>query len=262
MTAIYDWFGYALPMAERYPLIKQAGFDGVLLWWGVDFPGSEHRAAPALARGAALTVENIHTPFEGVNDLWRDNLNGDELTLRFLQCVTDCADFQIPAMVMHLADGDAPPPCAARGLDRIKRIAEKAERHGVRVALENLHKSAHLGFVLGHINSPCVGFCYDSGHHHCCNPEDDLLGEFGSRVMALHLHDNEGGDGHGAREGDTHQLPFDGTVDWPEVMAKIKQTGYTGVVALEVLNKRHEELSAEGFLRLACERAKRLEALL
>ena len=33
MIVIYDWFGYELPIKERYRLIKEAGFDGVLLWW-------------------------------------------------------------------------------------------------------------------------------------------------------------------------------------------------------------------------------------
>jgi len=33
MITIYDWFGYELPIKERYRLIKEAGFDGVLLWW-------------------------------------------------------------------------------------------------------------------------------------------------------------------------------------------------------------------------------------
>lgn len=28
MITIYDWFGYELPIKERYQLIKEAGFDG------------------------------------------------------------------------------------------------------------------------------------------------------------------------------------------------------------------------------------------
>ncbi len=38
MITIYDWFGYELPKKERYRLIKESGFDGVLMWW------SEHLA--------------------------------------------------------------------------------------------------------------------------------------------------------------------------------------------------------------------------
>ncbi len=32
MITIYNWFGYELTIKERYRLIKEAGFDGVLLW--------------------------------------------------------------------------------------------------------------------------------------------------------------------------------------------------------------------------------------
>ena len=31
MITIYDWFGYELPIKERYRLIREAGFDSVLL---------------------------------------------------------------------------------------------------------------------------------------------------------------------------------------------------------------------------------------
>lgn len=35
MITIFDWFGYELPTKKRYSLIKEAGFDGVLMWWSL-----------------------------------------------------------------------------------------------------------------------------------------------------------------------------------------------------------------------------------
>ncbi len=32
MIAVYDWFGYAVPIVTRYRLIKEAGFVGALMW--------------------------------------------------------------------------------------------------------------------------------------------------------------------------------------------------------------------------------------
>jgi hypothetical protein len=56
----------------------------------------------------------------------------------YLQCVKDCAEFEIPTMVVHLPDDDK--QYNALGLYRIKRIAEKAEQLGVNVAfLQNVH---------------------------------------------------------------------------------------------------------------------------
>lgn len=46
----------------------------------------------------------------------------------------------------------------------------------------------------------------------------DLLALYGHRLKALHLHDNGGSRGQ-------HRLPFDGGIDWPAVMKKLRQTG-------------------------------------
>lgn len=257
MIAIYDWFGYELPIKERYRLIKEAGFDGVLLWWsdgfGRDCFGlNDYRNGPQIAREAGLFIENIHTPVQNQNDLWLDNLDGETLTNCYLQCVADCAEFEIPTMVVHLPSEDN--PYNQLGLDRIKRITEKAEQLGVQVALENLRNFANLAYVLEQVDSPRIGFCYDCCHHNNYNPDHDLLSLYGQRLMALHLHDNGGSYAQ-------HQLPFDGMIDWSTAMKKIAETGYSGATAIEAMNWDYKDLSVEEFLREAFERAKRLEAL-
>ena len=124
----------------------------------------------------------------------------------------------------------------------------------MQISLENLRQTDYLTFVLDQIDSSFLGFCYDSGHHHCRTPNDDLLSMYGSKLMALHLHDNDGTD-------DQHRLPLDGTINWSETMRQIAGTGYSGAVALEVSNSGYEDLSVEEFLRVTFERAKRLEKL-
>lgn len=151
MITIYDWFGYELPIKERYQLIKEAGFDGVLLWWSEDFNRNDYRSGPQIAREAGLFIENIHTPIKNQNSLWLDNLEGEALNDCYLQCVADCAEFEIPTMVVHLPKEDN--PCNTLGLDRIKRITEKAEQLGVNVALENLRNLANLAYVLEQVDS-------------------------------------------------------------------------------------------------------------
>ncbi|MCL2002808.1 MAG: sugar phosphate isomerase/epimerase [Oscillospiraceae bacterium] len=255
MITTYAWFGYNLPMKESLELIKRAGFDGVTLWWSVDFGRTDFRDAPDLVRRAGLFVENIHAPFEGINNLWLDTLDGDTLTDYFLQSVDDCAEYQMPAMVLHLSGGSRPPPFNELGLDRFKRIVERAEKRGVSVAFENLRKPEYLDYVLSRIDSPRAGFCYDSGHHHCYTPDEDFFAKHGSRLKALHLHDNDGG-------GDRHRLPFDGTIDWAAVMKQISQAGYKGAVAMEAQNLGYESLPPEAFLRLLFERAERLQKIM
>jgi Sugar phosphate isomerases/epimerases len=257
MIAIYDWFGYELTIKERYQLIKEAGFDGVLLWWsngfGRDvFGRNDYRNGPQIARKAGLFIENIHTPVQNQNNFWLDNLDGEALTDCYLQCVEDCSKFDIPTMVVHLPDDKH--PYNILGLDRIKIIAEKAEQLGVNVALENLRNFTNLSYVLEQIDSQHIGFCYDCCHHNNYNSGADLLSMYGSRLMALHLHDNGGSYAQ-------HQLPFDGMIDWSTIMKKIAETNYSGATALEPMNWDYKDISAEEFLSKAFIKAKRLEAL-
>jgi len=251
MITIYDWFGYKLPIKERYRLIKKAGFDGVLLWWSEFLDRKDYRNGPQIVRETGLFIENIHTPFQVQDYIWLDNLDGESSIDCYMQCVKDCADFEIPTMVVHLPDDDK--PYNELGLDRINRIAEKAEQLNVNVALENLHNLNNLSYVLEQVNSMRIGFCYDCCHHYHYYPDDDLLSLYGSRMMALHLHDYNGNS--------IHQLPFDGTIDWSTAMKKIMKMDYCGPTSIEVMNWDYKSLLAEEFLQKSFERAKKLETL-
>jgi sugar phosphate isomerase/epimerase len=251
MIAIYDWFGYDLTITERYRLIKDAGFDGVLLWWSEYLDRGDYHGGPRLAREAGLFVENIHTPFQVQDGLWLDNLEGEATVECYLKCIADCAEFEIPTMVVHLPDDDK--PHTALGLNRIRTMAELAERLSVNIALENLSNFENLSFVLHNVDSPRVGFCYDCGHHYRCYPKLDLLALFGSRCMALHLHDFEGSS--------MHRLPFDGAIDWPVAMKRIAESGYQGATAIEAMNWDYGALSAEAFLQKAFLAAHKLEQM-
>lgn len=254
MISIYSWFGMDIPTGDHYRLIKRAGFGGVLLWWSGNYGYDNYRSHPDFARNAGLLVENIHAPFELADDLWRDNLNGPEAQRILLNCIEDCAFFEIPAMVVHLTGVDnIPPPCIT-GLERVKALTAAAEDKGVNIALENIATGENLDYVFSRISSPRLGFCYDSGHHNVRSQEIDLLGKYGERLMALHLHDNCG-------TIDQHLLPFDGNIDWSNRMKRIAETGYKGATALEVGVWDKNEMSAEVFLAMAYQRAERLEKL-
>ncbi|MDO3410932.1 sugar phosphate isomerase/epimerase family protein [Saccharibacillus sp. CPCC 101409] len=253
MISIYDWFGYELPIEERYRAIKQAGFDGVMLWWSAGFGrGEEYRSGARLAREAGLTIENIHAPIEQQNDLWLNNAAGEEVVDCYLGCIEDCADLEIPTMVIHLPDEEhIHNPFS---MERFKRIVDRAERRSVNVAVENLWNLTNLTHVLDTVDSPRIGFCYDVSHHNRYYPEQDLLAEYGERLKAVHLHDNNGSWGQ-------HGLPFDGTLDWAVIMQKVAETGYAGGISIEAMNWDYLDLSAEEFLLKAFGQAKKLEQM-
>lgn len=251
MVSIYDWFGYEIADEDRYRLIKEAGFDGILLWWSEGFGrGNTYREGIGLARKAGLAVENIHTPVQNQNALSFDNLDGEELEDCYLQCIKDCSDLDIPTMVVHLPNDEY--PLDELGLARISRIAEMAEKCEINVVMENLFNIHNLSLVLDSAGSERIGFCYDSCHHANNKNAGDLLARYGNQLMALHLHDNGG-------TRNQHRLPFDGNIDFISVMKAIAGTGYAGATSLEPMNWDYGEISAAEFLSKAYEKAKILE---
>ena len=255
---IYDWFGMVIPMPEKYRLIKAAGFDGVMTWWGGDDKwGDDYKQNPALARAQGLFVENAHAPFDTVNNLWLDNLESEAYADDLIRYAGELAQIGIPTMIVHVSNGYDPPPVCQLGIDRLKRLTATAETHKINVAVENLRRGDYTAAVFGAISSPYLKFCYDSGHNNYVDRNSNYLGMYGNKLAALHLHDNDG-------TTDQHLAPMDGTADWPLIARRIKDTGYTGAVALEVFcgeGKLPRDTASE-LLAYAHERAVRVRELL
>ena len=258
MTGIYDCFGYGegydVTFSERYRLIKAAGFDCVMLWWSDRFGRGEGFEQDAcLTKQAGLILENMHAPVHEQDLLSEDDLAGDHVFHDYLKCVEDCDKYDIPTVVIHLPDDRH--PLSALGNARLDRLIDKAGELGVQIAFENLRNIHNLAMTLERVSYSHIGFCYDSCHHINYASDTDLLKAYGDRLKALHLHDNGG-------IHDQHQLPFDGRTDWAAVMNNIRSTGYSGAVTLEPMNWDHSHLDIRGFLKLAHERAERLELML
>lgn len=258
MIGIYDCFGYGagydVPFDERYKLIKKAGFDCVMLWWSDKFGrGTGYQKDACFARDAGLYIENMHTPVHEQNSLSLDNLEGNSVFQTYLQCVKDCAKYGIPTMVIHLPSDKN--PINSLGLERVRKIIDEAETDNIQIAFENLNNLNNLALVLGTFKSQKVGYCYDSCHHYNYASDNDLIKQYGNRLMALHLHDNGG-------QHNQHQLPFDGHIDLTRVMREISNAGYQGATSLEPMNWDYEQLSIQQFLDLAYQKAKRLDKMI
>jgi sugar phosphate isomerase/epimerase len=104
-----------------------------------------------------------------------------------------------------------------------------------------------MDYIFQEFSSPKLVFCYDSGHNNCYTPQRDFLRQYGSKLFALHLHDNDGIE-------DLHMIPFDGNIAWDKVKEQVEGAGYSGPIVLEVEQGRHRKyknMSAEEFLSRA-----------
>lgn len=155
---------------------------------------------------------------------------------------------KIDLVVMHLTSGNEPPMYNEIGLKRIKRLAKEAKDLKIKIAFENTKKQGYLEYVLGNIKEENVGICYDAGHCHVHFNDEFNYEFFKNRIFAVHLHDNDKSD-------DLHLIPFDGTIEWNNVLTKLKENNYTGPITLELcyryeyLNKSINEFYKEGYNR-------------
>ena len=128
-------------------------------------------------------------------------------------------------------------------LETLENLVPAAEKLGMIVAVENAFEMPNsarevIGLVRHFGGNPAIGVCYDTGHAHCMASapgkdkskyqpyfprcwwengviwEDNALELLQDQVVTCHIHDNDG-------YGDLHAMPFDGTIDWRELMPKL-----------------------------------------
>ena len=166
------------------------------------------------------------SPKYAPNELWLEGVDGEDFQNMLISCVEDCHTHSISTMVIHLTSFMENVEVTDVGLERIKKIVEVAEQKEIKLAFENLTTLEHLDAVFEKFSSPYVGFCYDSGHENCFAQGRDFLTKYGNKLVALHLHDNDG-------TCDQHLFPFSGTVNWKHIMDQINKLNYHGPLGFE-----------------------------
>ena len=157
---------------------------------------------------ADIYIENIHMPFNHINEIWNDSLDGQDVFQLLSSCITDCKIFEFPVSVMHTTLGFSPPLISKIGMKRVKTLVEQAEKSNTVIAIENLRRNDYLDHIFSEIQNPSLGFCYDSGHDLLYNQVPyAIIDKYANKLSALHLHDNN-------KECDAHLVPGEGIIDW------------------------------------------------
>ncbi len=235
---IYANFAYSIRMDERAKLIKEAGFDCASLWWEQYDEVNELPlyAQPNAIRKAGLVLENIHAPFININDIWTNSRYAQDAVNMHKKWIDECAYFGIPIMVMHVTLWDLAMAPNDFGIENMELIIEHAEKKQVTVSIENVGPTNHVQMLLDNIDSPRLGFCYDSSHDWVYTPDctTEVLVKNIHRLTNMHLSDND-------QKEDRHWLPGQGSVDWTRIRNILQNHGYEGYLSLEVFPHDYEQ---------------------
>jgi sugar phosphate isomerase/epimerase len=131
----------------------------------------------------------------------------------------------------------------------LRVMGKIATENGFQLALENLgmfepYSSLELlPAIVSAVDHPAVGYCVDSGHANVFGEDTAAWIKLaGDKLFAVHFHDN-----HGNRSGineyglvysspatDEHLLPGDGTIEWPSVIAALREVGFKKPITFEL----------------------------
>lgn len=261
--------GFGLDPLDQIRLFKKIGFDGFFSEYTTREDIAEQRR---VADEVGMIFQSVHAPYVKMNEMWTDH--GEAATAELIECVTTCAENNVPIMVAHTFIGFKDHSPNEFGLENFGKVVEAASKLGVKVAFENTEGEEYLFAVMEHFkNEPCVGFCLDTGHEMCYNHSQDLLARFGDKLIATHINDNLGirdFNGEITYIDDLHLLPFDGVADWQGIVDRLNAHGFDGPLTFELgrVSKphRHEndfyaEMPIEKYLTLAYMRACRVATM-
>ncbi len=226
-------------------LMAEAGFTHVH-WchqWATDFiyTDSEIRQYHQWLKQYGLTLLDIHGS-AGKEKCWFSTVEfqrqaGVELVANRMRMLRECEG--TGTVMMHIPSISVQTPAEEIDGIRLRLAALKKsldelmplsrELH-VPLALENMPGDtfAIMDELFDAYPADFIGLCFDSGHGHMQDDHGlDNLDRHKDRLLALHIHDNDG-------KGDLHQPPFYGTLDWDRFADILKRSPYPREISFEL----------------------------
>ena len=219
-----------LPVEEQVRLMQKYGFVAT-------FCGSERTKlldAYPYMQEAGIVFDNLHAPFDKINDIWSAGPEGDEMLDRLIKSVDTCVRVGAKALVVHLSAGDKAPHVNDYGVNRFAKLMEKAAAENILICYENQRKLSNLAMAFEEFPDQ-ARFCWDCGHESCFTPGRHYMPLFAHKLGALHIHDNMG-----VYNGDNHMIPGDAKMDFDYVAEQIALSGYQGTLMLELIRNKTE----------------------
>ncbi|MEA3211839.1 MAG: L-ribulose-5-phosphate 3-epimerase [Chthoniobacter sp.] len=248
-------------VAEKFQIIKDAGFDGLELNRPDAIPLDEllkARDATGLEIAGVICTTHWGKPLSHPAPATREQgFNGLKLALQESAELGCTRVLLVPGVVNKEVSYD---DCWKRSVEQIKRAVEFAEKAKCHIAIENVWNQFIMSPLeavrfLDEIGSPWVGWHFDIGNIVTFGWPEQWVRILGPRILNLHLkeYSRKKRDAEGLWKGFQVELG-EGDVGWPDVMKALDEIGYAGfgiaevpggdVARMQFLAKRIDELYA------------------
>ena len=242
--------------------IKLLGYDKIELWGmppNLDTSDKERiKKLKLYLKKTGIKAGSFHGPlYRKISDPpakeWlylssSDEQKRKEAVSRNLEIISLMSEFNSTILVIHfdLEEGTAIPVAFDNFRKSIDELLCKSSQKGIRIAIENTNEHTTSGKLVDFIknyHSQDVGICLDLGHTNMFENPCDAIKICGERLIHTHLSDNDG-------KGDLHLVPGKGNIDWEKVTKTASETGYKGLLMLEIrkeagLNKPYADIIKE-----------------
>jgi sugar phosphate isomerase/epimerase len=240
---------------EAIERLNKAGWRYIELadkhWRDIDKrekPGESFRNLRKLCEKLGILIHQMHGPmFNTCEDpsKLKEHMEEAERALRW------AGTLGVRWVVLH--PGSAPSSEDERDLEEVKRrnldvfgkLADTAREIGLGIAIENTADRNDQGrrvfgattyellSLVRTLGPEVMGICWDTGHANVQKLNQyKAIKALGGYLVATHIDDNDS-------SSDQHLLPFEGNIDWKEVMRALHEVNYDGFFNLEVGGAMH-----------------------
>lgn len=182
-----------------------------------------------LRKAYGLDYVQSHVPYP------RDHLALDEDGRRrfdalIARAISYSVQLGIPAIVIHPIRASV-----EENVDYLSRFLPLLDGSSSVLAVENMEgmdeisTADELCAIVDALPQGHIGVCLDTGHAHMRGLDlPKQIAKLAHRLVATHIADNHG-------TSDEHNLPFFGTIGWPEVMRALHEVCYKGWLTYECM---------------------------
>ncbi|MBP3381183.1 MAG: TIM barrel protein [Clostridia bacterium] len=201
------------------------------------YANADFKAAATASRETGVPVWSLHLPFYPFRYLDPSSLDKevrDNTLVVHKHGVDQAALLDAKVVVVHPSgEPNADETRAAQmqyAAEHLCKLADYAAQYGIKVAVEDLPRTC-LGncsaeikqLIAGHEN---LGVCFDTNHL-LTEKNSDFIRALGDKIITLHVSDYD-------FMNERHWLPYEGKVNWVELVTLLEQAGYTGPFMYEL----------------------------